>query len=214
MEIKFETTITGDYIILRKAEISDAEDIYSWRSGHSGRFLRHPEGYSVAMQEAWIKSRSDKEINYIIQDKKTLEKVGMISIYEVNTDDKVAEVGRLLLSDYYLTKSNPYGLEALLLGYDYVFNIMNFRKITGIIAAVNITMLKLQLFLGMKQEGYLEKHTLEEILDGGHLDRVFADSWAIDRVEDGRLSYCADTCGKVSSIDKIFTHEINDKSKK
>ena len=160
MEIKFDTTITGEFIILRKAELSDAQDIFTWRSGHSGRFFRHPEGYNVSMQEAWIKSRSEKEINYIIQDKKTLEKVGMISIYEVNTDDKVAEVGRLLLSDTYLTKSNPYGLEALLLGYNYVFNVMNFRKITGIIAAVITTMVKLQLFLGMKQEGYLEKHTL------------------------------------------------------
>jgi RimJ/RimL family protein N-acetyltransferase len=37
---------------------------------------------------------------------------------------------------------------------------MNFRKITGIIAASNISMVKLQLFLGMKQEGYLDKHTL------------------------------------------------------
>jgi RimJ/RimL family protein N-acetyltransferase len=160
MVIKFDTTITGEFIILRQVALSDAEDIFNWRSGHSGRFLHHPEGYSIVIQEAWIKSRTDKEINYIIQDKMTLEKVGMISIYEVNTDDKVAEVGRLLLSDIYLTKSNPYGLEALLLGYNYVFNVMNFRKITGVVAAVNPTMVKLQLFLGMKQEGYLDKHTL------------------------------------------------------
>jgi RimJ/RimL family protein N-acetyltransferase len=159
MEIKFDTIITGEFVILRKVEFCDAEDIYNWRSGHSGRFLHHPEGYSVIMQESWIKSRTDKEINYIIQDKKTLEKVGMISIYQVNKDDKVAEVGRLLLSDIYINKSNPYGLEALLLGYNYVFNVINFRKVTGIIAAVNTSMVKLQLFLGMKEEGYLEKHT-------------------------------------------------------
>jgi RimJ/RimL family protein N-acetyltransferase len=160
MEIKFDNIISGEFITLRKVEFSDAQDIFTWRSGHSGRYLHHPEGYSVNMQEAWIKSRTEQEINYIILDKKTLEKVGMISIYEVNNDDRVAEVGRLLLSDTYLTKSRPYGLEALLLGYNYVFNVMNFRKITGIIAAVNVTMVKLQLFLGMKQEGYLEKHTL------------------------------------------------------
>jgi RimJ/RimL family protein N-acetyltransferase len=160
MEIKFDTTITGEFIILRKVVVSDAEDIFNWRSGQSGRFLHHPEGYSVSMQEAWIRSRGDNEINYIIQDKKNLEKVGMISIYNLNIDDKVAEVGRLLLNDIYLTKSNPYGLESLLLGYNYVFNVMNFRKISGIIAAVNLSMVKLQLFLGMKQEGYFEKHTL------------------------------------------------------
>jgi len=73
----------------------------------------------------------------------------------------------------------------------------------------------LQLHKHMNDYGWdhfsLEKHTLEEILENGHLDRVFADSWNIERVEDGRLSYCTDTCGKISSIDKIFTHEINNK---
>jgi hypothetical protein len=55
----------------------------------------------------------------------------------------------------------------------------------------------------------LDKHSLEEILNNHHLDRVFADSWKIPKVEDGRLSYCADTCGKISSIDKIFSHDDN-----
>ncbi len=178
MAIKFENTITGDHIILRKVEIKDAQDIFNWRSGHSGRFLRHPEGYSVEMQEGWIKSRSDKEINYIIQDKKTLESVGMISIYNVEEFDKVAEVGRLLLSDYYLTRSNPYGLEALLLGYNYVFNVMNFRKITGIIGAPNTAMVKLQIFLGMTQEGYLEKHTLiGDNFEDLHIFSIFKDKF-------------------------------------
>lgn len=160
MKIQFSEIIKGDFIILSKVTIADAEDIFNWRSGQSGRFLHHPEGFSVSMQEAWIRSRGDNEINYIIQVKKNLEKVGMVSIYNLNIEDKVAEVGRLLLNDIYLTKSNPYGLESLLLGYNYVFNVMNFRKITGSIAAVNLPMVKFQLFLGMKQEGYLEKHTL------------------------------------------------------
>lgn len=69
----------------------------------------------------------------------------------------------------------------------------------------------LQLHKHMNDYGWdkfsLEKHTLEEILDGEHLDRVFADTWSKEKVEEGRLSYCADTCGTFSSIDKIFTHE-------
>ena len=74
----------------------------------------------------------------------------------------------------------------------------------------------LQLHKHMNDYGWdkfdLNNHTLEEILDQGHLDRVFADSWKKDTVEGGRLSYCADTCGVQSSIDRIFTHEINDKT--
>lgn len=75
----------------------------------------------------------------------------------------------------------------------------------------------LQLHKHMNDYGWdhfsLEKHSLMEILDGHHLNRVFADSWKIDKVSSGRLSYCADTCGTISSIDKIFTHKLNEKYK-
>jgi MoaA/NifB/PqqE/SkfB family radical SAM enzyme len=75
----------------------------------------------------------------------------------------------------------------------------------------------LQLHKHMNDYGWdhfsLENHTLEEILDREHLDRVFADSWGKDSVVNGKLSYCADTCGIPSSIDRIFTHEINNKMK-
>jgi RimJ/RimL family protein N-acetyltransferase len=160
MEIKFQDIIVGDNIILRKTSISDAQDVFNWRSGLSGKYMRQPEGYSVKSQGNWIKSRGIDEINYIILDKITKKKVGTIGIYDINTIDRIANVGRLLLSDEFLGKSNPYGLEALLLGYDYVLNKMDFRKITGDILATNKAMFKLQKFLGMKQEGYLEKHTL------------------------------------------------------
>ncbi len=160
MEIKFDRTITGQHIILRKVEISDAEDIFNWRSGLSGQFMRQPDNYSIKSQEIWINSREQSEINYIILDKKTKRKVGTIGIYEVNNTDEIANVGRLLLANEFLGKPTPYGLEALLIAYDYVFNVLNFRKITGDILAGNIAMYKLQKFLGMKEEGYLEKHVV------------------------------------------------------
>lgn len=75
----------------------------------------------------------------------------------------------------------------------------------------------LQLHHHMTNHGWdkfsLENHSLKEILDGGHLDRVFADSWEKENVKCGKLIYCSDTCGQVSSIDKIFTHELNFKAR-
>jgi len=159
VKIKFNQSISGRFISLKKVEIEDAELIFKWRSGMSGRYLRQPINYSIEAQENWIKSRDDNEINYIIIDNKTLEKVGTISIYSVNEFDKISDVGRLLLDDQFLIKSNPYGLEALLLCYGYVFNDMNFRKITGEISATNTAMFKLQCFLGMKEEGRLLRHS-------------------------------------------------------
>ena len=74
----------------------------------------------------------------------------------------------------------------------------------------------LQLFNHMNKYGWdhfsLDIHKLEEILDDGHLDKVFADSWSKDSVKNGKLAYCANTCGKKSAIDKIFSHELNDKA--
>ncbi|HMG13993.1 MAG TPA: GNAT family protein [Saprospiraceae bacterium] len=160
METRFENILTRNHIVLRKAEIQDAKDIYKWRTGAGGIFLRQPENYSIQMQEDWIKSRGNDEINYIIIEKHTLEKLGTIGIYDVNNDDKIANVGRLIIKDEYLTKSHPYGLEALLLCYDYLFNIMLYRKMTGDILATNKAMYKLQIFLGMKEEGYLKRHVL------------------------------------------------------
>jgi len=158
MAPKFQNILTGEHIILRKAETDDAAAMYKFRSGYSGRFMRVSPDFSVENQRKWLLSRGDNEINYVIVDKHTNETVGAISILDVNEADKVSSVGRLLLDDQFLTQSKPYGLEALLLTYDYVFSVMGFRKITGEILEVNENMVKLQKFLGMKQEGLLEKH--------------------------------------------------------
>ncbi len=167
MESKFNETIEGRFIILRKVKVDDSELIFKWRSGISGRFLRQPENYTIESQRNWIKSRKNDEINYIITDKENKRCVGTIGIYDINHFDKVANVGRLLLDEEFLVKSNPYGLESLLLCYGYVFNEMHFRKVTGDISAANSAMFKLQCFLGMKEEGLLVKHTFigKEYLD-------------------------------------------------
>jgi RimJ/RimL family protein N-acetyltransferase len=158
MEFEFLNELKGQFVLLQKVTPDDAELIYHWRTGLSGKYLRQPEGYDLNMQRAWISSRNGSEINYIIRDVRTLEPVGMIGIYNLNGIDKVAEVGRLLLDESYLNKSTPYGLEALLLTYDFVFTVMKYRKISGVVAAKNSFMVKLQLFLGMTQEGYLKEH--------------------------------------------------------
>ena len=160
MEFKYSDILEGEFVTLKKVELQDALDIYTWRTSRSGRYLQHPSNYSVESQQEWIRNRSAAEINYIIYPKKLQTKVGMIGIYDVRSHDLVADVGRLLLSEEYLQKSNPYGLESLLLTYDYVFNTMNFRKISGTILGVNVDMFTFQKYLGMKQEGYLKQHVI------------------------------------------------------
>lgn len=162
MEITFESQIVGEFILLRKSTIEDAQFIFDLRKSGSGKFLRQPIGYNLKSQEAWMKSRPNNEINYIILDKNTNDRVGTISIYDVNAQDKVANVGRLLLEEKFLKMSTPYGLESLLLTYSFVFDNLNFRKITGDILRTNAQMFKFQTFLGMEQEGLLKEHVLVE----------------------------------------------------
>lgn len=132
-----------------------------------GVFLRKVEGYSIEKQKAWIASRGTNEVNYVIYSLADDEKVGTIGIYDINWADKVANVGRLLLDEKYLSRSTPYGLEALKLMYAYLFETIAFHKMTGDILGLNVDMFKLQTFLGMKQEGYLKEHVM---IDGEYRD--------------------------------------------
>jgi len=76
----------------------------------------------------------------------------------------------------------------------------------------------LQLHYEMNRYGWecfdLNSHTLEEILEAHHLDRVFTDTWNKPSCVQGKMAYCANICGTYSRVDKIYTHEkMDDKSR-
>lgn len=159
MELDQFTKLDGKYILLRPLTDDDAQDIYNWRTSKSGAFLNRPSEYSVASQLAWIKSRPQDELNYIIYvNNENMDKAGMISIVGIDEQNKKAEVGRLLLDEKYLNVSVPYGLEALKITYNLVLNEWKFNKIYGSILSLNTGMIKMQKFLGMDEEGILKKH--------------------------------------------------------
>jgi len=155
MNIDMNEIIVGEFIELIPINQDDAEIIYKWRNGLSGKFMNQPDGYSVEMQRIWMKTRPNSEINYMIVDKMTRHKVGMIAIVGISIQDRNAEIGRLLLAPEYLQKSNPYGLEALKLCSNQILNCWNFHKIYGNVLSENVPMLRLQKYLGMKEEGLL-----------------------------------------------------------
>jgi RimJ/RimL family protein N-acetyltransferase len=158
-EHKFPCLISGEFITLSKVMERDANFIFGLRTSDGAVYLNRPEGYSLQMQLAWQKSRTDEEVNYIIYDQARF-KVGMVSIYDCDWSNGVSNVGRLLLSNKFIHKSTPYGLEALLLTYGYVFNTMGFRKIAGTINTRNEKVYALQKYLGMNEEGTFRDHVL------------------------------------------------------
>jgi MoaA/NifB/PqqE/SkfB family radical SAM enzyme len=56
----------------------------------------------------------------------------------------------------------------------------------------------------------LNTHSLEEIMEAHHLDRVFTDSWSKPSCAEGKMAYCANICGTYSRVDRIYTHEKMD----
>lgn len=73
----------------------------------------------------------------------------------------------------------------------------------------------LQLHHEVKAYGYdklsLKNHSLQEILDFDHLDNIFVKSWTKDSIANGKMLYCSETCGQVSSIDRIYNKYSNNK---
>lgn len=179
MDLNKYNLIEGKFIDLRIINEQDAEYIYKWRTGESGAYLNQPENYSIESQKAWIKSRNQNEINFIIYSKGlSSQRVGMISIVDVDIQNKKAEVGRLLLDAQYLNASTPFGLEALKITYNLVLNEWKFHKIYGSILALNIGMIKLQKFLGMEEEGVLKRHLfLHNQYVDLHLFAIFANDF-------------------------------------
>jgi len=53
----------------------------------------------------------------------------------------------------------------------------------------------------------LNLHSLKDIMEAHHLDRVFTDTWTKPSCKEGKMSYCANICGTYSRVDKIYTHE-------
>ena len=170
MKHVFDKVLEGEFVTLRQVRLSDAKDIYKWRTSSVSQYLNQPDNYAIEMQENWIKSRTEDEINYIIYPNDSTEKIGMVGILSLDYHNLVGEVGRLLLDESYVAKSTPYGVETLKITYNYVFNVMGFRKISGTILGRNQKVFGLQTHLGMTQEGYFKKHV---ILNGKEEDLYF-----------------------------------------
>lgn len=167
---KFPVIIHGEFITLSKVMEVDAEFIFRLRSSNAAEFLNCSKDYSIESQIKWQKSRLDSEVNYIIYDNIDSFKIGMISIYDCDWMNGVSNVGRLILEQHYIHNNTPYGLEALQLAYEYVFDIMEFRKISGTINSRNLKVVSLQKYLGMSEEGYFKHHVM---LNGQPQDLYF-----------------------------------------
>ena len=49
----------------------------------------------------------------------------------------------------------------------------------------------------------LDHYSIEEILTSGRMDKLFTDSWSKPTCSQGKMAFCASTCGQNSEVDRI-----------
>jgi RimJ/RimL family protein N-acetyltransferase len=148
--------LTGRYVVLRPLRVEDAETTLRWRLSERALLLNRG-ATCVADQAAWIASRPDSELNFVIQ-LRSGEPVGMLSLVNIDPTHKRAEPARFLIGEPALAKGLPVAVEALKLLYELAFDQLGLHRIHGTVVAENRQILKWHLYLGMKEEGRLRQH--------------------------------------------------------
>jgi len=146
----------GQYVVLRPLRVDDAELTLGWREGDRATLLNRG-ATSVAEQAAWIASRPNTELNFVIQ-LRSGQPVGMLSLVNIDEVNRRAEPARFLIGDPDSVKGLPVAVEAMKLLYELVFDQMKLQRVYGTVVADNRLMIKWQKFLGMKEEGRLRRH--------------------------------------------------------
>ena len=150
--------LTGRFVTLRPLKVEDAALTLSWRLSDRAGLLNHGAA-SIEEQSAWISSRPADELNFVIE-LRSGHPVGMLSLVNIDTVHRRAEPARFLIGEPDRVKGLPVAVEALNLLYELAFDRLGLHRVYGTVVAENRQMLKLHLYLGMKEEGRLRQHQL------------------------------------------------------
>ena len=127
-----------------------------WRQGDRARNLNQG-ATTLASQEQWIATRPPTEFNFVIE-LKDGKPVGMVSLVDVDTLHRRAEVGRFLIGEEAAVRGIPAAVEATKLLYEFAFDRLDLVRVYGTIASDNSAMYRWQVYMGMREEGRLRGH--------------------------------------------------------
>ena len=115
--------LEGKYVNLRSVIEDDAEFILQIRNNPQISKFLPPLNVTAEQQRQWIsKQRSDKDSYYFLLETPEGNQIGTLSVY--NIEGKIAETGR------YCSIGTPYAnIEACVLLYDFIFNILKLDSI-------------------------------------------------------------------------------------
>lgn len=151
-----DLNLKGEFVELSLLEETDAEVTLTWRNKDRAKYLNRVT-LNVSEQEKWIRSRPETEKNFVLA-LKTGEKVGTLSLVNIDLENKRAESARFLIGEEEKCAGLPIAVEAMFLLYEYAFNDLGLTRLYGHIQSSNTMMIKWQKFLGMKEEGIWRNH--------------------------------------------------------
>ena len=144
--MKLSNPISGKYINLRTAEISDADFILSLRLNKQlSRYLKSTDP-SIEKQKLWIEKKQKQQNDYhMIIELKDGTKIGVIAVYDIK--DGIFEWGRWIIAP----NSPIYvALESCYLAYDFAFNVLGLKATKSKIRKNNKSVLRFHLNYGAK----------------------------------------------------------------
>lgn len=148
--------LIGRMVKLRLLNINDAELTLNWRLSERAKYL-NKGSKTVQQQENWIlNSEKQGDLNFIIEYQD--QRVGMISLYEINQYNNSAIMGRLLIGEQEVVSTVPVVFEAEMLLLDYAFDKMSLNKIYGDVRADNTGLIQFRKYLKWHQDGVMREH--------------------------------------------------------
>lgn len=123
----YEETISGRYVSLKSATIEDAEFTLALRQNPALTKYLPRLDLNVEQQKQWIALQREKLGDYFFVVRNMNDQpIGTVSVYEINGD--TSESGRLALIGDALENT-----EATMLLFEFAFNVLRIKKITGYI---------------------------------------------------------------------------------
>ncbi len=153
--------LIGKNILLRSLRRSDSESLNKWRNTIENKIITQGYRFPVSLEKdnEWIESKilnsTPNEIFFIVEEFEV--PIGLIQLVNIDFISGTAIWG-FILGDKN-ARGKGYGVEAPLLLFNYAFNVINLRKLSGYVLAQNIATLKMLKKIGpVKEEGCLKNH--------------------------------------------------------
>jgi UDP-4-amino-4,6-dideoxy-N-acetyl-beta-L-altrosamine N-acetyltransferase len=150
--------LQGRRIRLRAIDEADLPLIVQWRNEPEVyEYFYEYEPLSIRQEKAWYEKQlgNGSERNFIISlhDGKA---VGMVSLVRIDTRNRRAEYGRLLVGDKE-SKGAGFGVDAEVLVLQYAFDHLNLNRLYCEVLTSNTSVVEMHKSLGFREEGIMRQ---------------------------------------------------------